>query len=120
MTEIKKESSGAVYIADEVLTVIAGTAAVEAEGVLRPAWLANGRTARKQMAKCTSVVIKNKTVTIGLSVAVRFGAKIHEVTVDVQNRVKAAIETMTGLKVAEVNIKVSAIVGEKTTQKHKA
>ena len=112
MTEIKKESGGFVRISDEVLMVIAGTAAMEAEGVLRLSWMANGRPARKQMAKCTGVVVKNKVVTIKLSIAVRFGAKIHEVSADVQKRVKAAIETMTGLTVAEVNINVNAIVGE--------
>jgi uncharacterized alkaline shock family protein YloU len=113
MTEIKKESGGTVRIADEVLMVIAGTAAMEAEGVLRHAWLTNGKPVRKQMAKCTNVTVKNKTVKIGISIAVRFGAKIHEVSVDVQKRVKTAIETMTGLSVAEVNVTVGAIVGEK-------
>lgn len=113
MTEIKKEAGGAVRISDEVLMVIAATAATEADGVLRM----SGRPARKQLAKCTSIVVKNKQVTIGLSIAVRFGAKIHEVSADVQKRVKTAIETMTGLTVAEVNIRVSAIVGEKTKSK---
>jgi uncharacterized alkaline shock family protein YloU len=111
MTEIKKEATGAVRIADEVIMVISATAATEAEGVLRQAW--HGKPARKQMAKCTSVVVKNKIVTIGLTIAVRFGAKIQEVSADVQKRVKTAIETMTGLTVAEVNVNVGAIVGEK-------
>ncbi|MCL2387700.1 MAG: Asp23/Gls24 family envelope stress response protein [Defluviitaleaceae bacterium] len=113
MTELKKESGGVVRIADEVLTIIAGTAAMEADGVLRLAWISGGKTMRRQMAKCTSVVVRGKTVTIGLSIAVRMGTKIHEVSVDVQKRVKAAIETMTGLSVAEVNVSVKAIVGEK-------
>ncbi|MCL1883340.1 MAG: Asp23/Gls24 family envelope stress response protein [Defluviitaleaceae bacterium] len=117
MTEIKKESSGVVRIADEVLMVIAGTAAMEADGVLRHAWLSGGNASRKQMAKCTSVIVKNKTVTIGLSIAVRFGAKIHEVSKDVQQRVKSAVETMTGLTVSQVNVTVSAIVGEKKKTK---
>jgi uncharacterized alkaline shock family protein YloU len=90
--------------------VIAGTAAMEADGVLR---IVGGKPARKQPVKCTSVVVKNKTVTIALSVAVRFGAKIHEVSADVQARVKSAIETMTGLSVAAVNVTIGAIVGEK-------
>jgi len=111
MTEIKRESGGVVRIADEVLMVIAGTAAMEAEGVLRPTWLSANKTARKQMAKCTSVVVKGKAVTIGLSLAVRMGTKIHEVSLDVQKRVKTAIETMTGLEVLQVNLTVGAIIG---------
>ena len=109
MTEIKRESGGSVRIADEVLMVIAGTAAMEAEGVLR----LGGKPSRKQPAKC-AVVVKNKTVKIGLTIAVRMGAKIHEVSADVQQRVKTAIETMTGLAVCEVNIAIGAIVGEKS------
>ncbi|MCL1845783.1 MAG: Asp23/Gls24 family envelope stress response protein [Defluviitaleaceae bacterium] len=113
MTEIKKDDTGAVRISDEVLMVISATAATEADGVLR----ISGKPGRKQLAKCTSVAVKNKTVTIGLSIAVRFGAKIHEVSADVQKRVKTAIETMTGLSVAEVNVRVNAIVGEKSKPK---
>jgi uncharacterized alkaline shock family protein YloU len=113
MTEIKRESGGVVRIADEVLMVIAGTAALEAEGVLRHASLMSGKTARKQLAKCTSVAVKNKVVSIKITVAVRFGAKIHEVCEDVQKRVKSAVETMTGLSVGDVNVTVGAIVGEK-------
>jgi uncharacterized alkaline shock family protein YloU len=113
MTELKKEPGCTVRITNEVITKIAGTAASEAEGALRPSVLAKSRAARKRLAKCTSVVVKNKTVTITLAIAVRMGTKIHEVAKDVQQRVKTAIETMTGLSVAEVNITVSAIVEEK-------
>jgi uncharacterized alkaline shock family protein YloU len=114
MTEIKNESGGSVRIADEVLMKIAGTAALEADGVLRLSWRSGGKTVRKNPAKCTSVVVKNKTVTIGLLIAVGFGAKIHEVSLDVQQRVKSAIETMTGLSVAEVNVTVGAIVEQQS------
>ncbi|MCL1843211.1 MAG: Asp23/Gls24 family envelope stress response protein [Defluviitaleaceae bacterium] len=112
MTEIKKESGGFVRIADEVLMVIAGTAAMEAEGVIR---LAGGarKPGRKQQAKCTSIKIKGKSISINLSVAVKMGVKIHEVSADIQQRVKTAIETMTGLSAAEVNVTIGAIVGEK-------
>lgn len=111
MTEIKRESGGSVRIADEVLMKIAATAAMEAEGVLR---LAQATGKRKQPTKCTSVVVKNKSVTIAIMIAVRFGAKIHEVSADVQKRVKSAVETMTGLAVSDVNVTVGAIIGEKS------
>ena len=119
MTEIKKDSGGAVRIADEVLMVIAGTAAMEAEGVIRLAWMKGyfdregGKPTRKQMVKCTSVTVKGNTVKVGLSIAVKMGAKIHRVSADVQQRVKSAIETMTGLTVVEINVTIGAIVGEK-------
>ena len=108
MTEIKREATGVVRISDEVLMKIAGTAAMEADGVLRPA----GGKSKMRTAKCTSVAVRKQTVIIGLTIAVRFGAKIHEISLDVQARVKSAIETMTGLPVAEVNVTVGAIIGE--------
>lgn len=113
MTEIKKENGGAVRIADEVLMKIAGTAAMEVEGVLRITKGTGGKAVHKTPVKCTSVSVKNKTVTIGIMIAVCFNAKIHEVSYAVQERVKNAIETMTGLSVAEVNVTVGAIVSEK-------
>jgi uncharacterized alkaline shock family protein YloU len=116
MTEIKKEAGGFVRISDDVLTKIAGTAATEAEGVLRLTRLNSSNAARKQIAKCTSVTVKGKTVTSALLIAVKMGTKIHEVSAEVQQRVKTAIETMTGLSVAEVNVTVGAVVGEKKTK----
>ena len=116
MTEIKKEGSGAVSISDEVLAVIAGTAALEAEGVagLMGYYPGNNQKAvRKQMSKGISVFVDEGTVKANLSITARFGAKLHEVAKDVQQRVKMEIESMTGLLLSEVNVTVGAIVGEK-------
>ena len=115
MTEIKKEGTGAVSISDEVLAVIAGTAALEAEGVagLMGYYPGNKQKAvRKQMAKGISVLVSDGTVKANLSITAKFGAKLHEVAKDVQQRVKMEIESMTGLLLSEVNVTVGAIVGE--------
>ncbi|MCL2218157.1 MAG: Asp23/Gls24 family envelope stress response protein [Defluviitaleaceae bacterium] len=117
MTEIKKESGGVVRIADEVLARIAGTAALEVEGVAGLAGYFQGestpKAVRKQFAKGINVAVADKTVTLGLAITMRMGAKLHEVASEVQQRVKSAIETMTGLNVAEVNVSVSAVIGIK-------
>ena len=116
MTEIKKEGSGAVLISDEVLAVIAGTAALEAEGVagLMGYYPGNNQKAvRRQMSKGISVFVNDGMVKANLSITAKFGAKLHEVAKDVQNRVKMEVENMTGLKLSEVNVTVGAIVGEK-------
>ena len=117
MTEIKKENSGFVRIADEVLARIAGTAALEVEGVAGLAGYFQGdstpKAVRKQFAKGINVAVVGKTVTLGLAITMRMGAKLHEVALEVQQRVKSAIETMTGLDVAEVNVNVGAIIGVK-------
>ena len=130
MTEIKKESGGSVRIADEVLIKIAGTAAMEVDGV---AGLANGyftdkdKAAHKQFkgitaavqkamykqpaSKGIAVTVNGQTASFNMALIVRMGAKVHEVTAEVQRRVKSAVETMTGLDVYEVNIYVGAITG---------
>jgi uncharacterized alkaline shock family protein YloU len=118
MTEIKKGSGGFVRIADEVLARIAGTAALEVEGVAGLAGYFQGestpKAVRKQFAKGINVAVAdNKTVTLGLTITMRMGAKLHEVAAEVQQRVKSAIETMTGLDVAEVNVSVGSIIGVK-------
>ena len=116
MTELKSEGTGAIRIADDVLAVIAGTAALEAEGVAGLAGyysdVIKSKAVRKHMAKGVSVNVTGGTVSLHLVISVKFGAKLQEVSREVQQRVKGAIETMTGLAVAEVNISVSALVDE--------
>jgi uncharacterized alkaline shock family protein YloU len=103
MTEIKSESGGAVRIADEVIAVIAGTAAMEADGV---AGLVGA--GRKQRAKGVTVAVKEHTVAITVALCIKAGKKIQEVSREVQQRVKSAIETMTGLTVKNVHVHVVA------------
>ncbi|MCL2499910.1 MAG: Asp23/Gls24 family envelope stress response protein [Defluviitaleaceae bacterium] len=103
MTEIKSERAGVVRIADEVLAVIAGTAALEADGV---AGLAG--QGRKQRAKGVTVAVTEQSVSLGIALTVKAGKKLQEVSREVQQRVKGAIETMTGLNVTDVNVHVVA------------
>ncbi|MCL2188726.1 MAG: Asp23/Gls24 family envelope stress response protein [Defluviitaleaceae bacterium] len=103
MTTIKSENGGAVRIADEVIAVIAGTAALEAEGVSHLA----GAT-RKHRAKGVNVSVKAQNVCLAIALSVKAGKKLQDVSREVQQRVKSAIETMTGLTVDEVNVSVVA------------
>ena len=116
MTELKSEGTGAIRIADDVLAVIAGTAALEAEGVAGLAGYSsndlNSKALRKHMAKGVTVKVTGSTISFHLVISVKFGAKLQDVSREVQQRVKGAIETMTGLAVAAVNISVGALVDE--------
>jgi len=116
MTKLKSEGTGAIRIADDVLAVIAGTAALEAEGV---AGLAgnysndiNNKAVRKNMIKGVAVKVTGDSVALSLAISVKLGAKLQEVSREVQQRVKGAIETMTGLAVSEINISIGALVDE--------
>jgi len=118
MTELKKDAGGVVRISDEVLSMLAGNAAMEAEGVVSlygiTGYFKTGaapRAVRKQLAKGINVTVANQIVAVSLAITVKLSAKLHEVAKDVQDKIKTSIETMTGLTVAEVNVNVAAVVG---------
>jgi uncharacterized alkaline shock family protein YloU len=119
MTGIKTNANtpGHVRIADEVIAVIAGTAALEAEGV---AGLAGHigenfaeRLGRKYLGKGVTIKIEEGAVSIATEVCVKSGAKIQDVGREVQDKIKNAVETMTGLTVAEVNVSINALAVDK-------
>jgi len=117
MTEIKSESGGNIVISNEILAVIAGKAALEVEGVVGiggyfPTTVTN-KTVRKHMPKGVAVAVIDESAKVGVAIKVQMGVKLHEISKEVQTRVKAAIETMTGLTVTEVNVRVAAIAPEK-------
>ena len=105
MTEIKSETTGTIRIADEVLAHIAGTATMEVDGVV-------GLTTRNK-SRGVNIAVKNNHVTVGLTISVRLGKKLQAVSRAVQERVKTAIEMMTTLTVAEVNVCVGALINDK-------
>ena len=104
---------GEVQIADEVVAVIAGIAAMEVEGVSSMA----GTTTReiisklgmKTLSKGERVDVLEGIVTVSLALNLKFGTNIRTTTMKVQEKVKSAIENMTGLTVADVNIRVAGV-----------
>lgn len=108
-----EENLGEVKIADEVVAVIAGLAAMEVDGVASMAGnvtkdLVN-RLGRKSLSKGVKVDVLDGIVTVSLAMNMKFGYNIKDVTGKVQEKVKAAIENMTGLEVADVNIRVAGV-----------
>lgn len=104
---------GEVHIADEVIAIIAGMAATEVEGVKGMV----GKTSdnivellgRKNLSKGVSVTVGEASVILGLSLVVTYGSSIVEVSKNVSEKVKSAVETMTGLDVSEVNINITGV-----------
>ncbi len=114
---------GSIKIADEVVGIIAGIAATEVEGV---AGMSGGivggiaeRLGRKNLSKGVKVEVGEKETAVDLYVVIDYGARIPEVAQEVQERVKKAVESMTGLKVVEVNIHVQGVTfaGEPVEEK---
>ena len=104
---------GEVKIADEVVAVIAGLAAMEVEGVASMAGKATreliSKLGMKSLSKGVKVDVLEGIVTVSLALNLKYGCSIKDITGKVQERVKAAIENMTGLEVADVNIRVAGV-----------
>ena len=116
---VENKKLGEVKIADEVVAVIAGIAATEVEGVYSMAGNMTrdfmGKLSGNKMAKSmrgVSVEVNDDKVCVDLSVNVSYNYNIPEVSEKVQERVKNAIENMTGLIVLEVNIKIATVVAK--------
>ena len=108
-----EENLGEVKIADEVVAVIAGLAATEVDGVASTVGnvtkeLVN-KLGRKSFSKGVKVDVLDGIVTVSLAMNMKFGYSIKEVTEKVQEKVKSAIENMTGLTVLDVNIKIAGV-----------
>lgn len=104
---------GSVEIADEVVAIIAGLAATEVEGVSSMAGnITNGlveKLGMKNLSKGVKVVVMDTSVSVDLALQLKYGCSIPKVAEAVQERVKTAIENMTGLGVVDVNIRVAGI-----------
>ncbi len=115
---IQNEASlGEVKIADEVVAIIAALAATEVEGVASMAGnITNeviGKLGIKNLSKGVKVDVLEGVVTVSLALNIKYNYSIVDVTGKVQEKVKNAVENMTGLEVADVNIKVAGIEMEK-------
>lgn len=67
------------------------------------------RLGMKSLNKGVKVDVLEGIVTVSLALNLKYGYNIREITGKVQEKVKAAIENMTGLEVADVNIRVAGV-----------
>lgn len=109
---------GEVQIADEVVAIIAGLAATEIEGVASMAGnITNelvGKLGMKNLSKGVKVEVSESTVDVELMLNLEYGYNIPKTSVLVQEKVKTAIENMTGLAVSGVNIRIAGVDMEKS------
>ena len=63
----------------------------------------------KNLSKGVKIAVKDNQVSVALALNLKYGYQIPEVSKTVQERVKSAIETMTGLEVSNVNIRIAAV-----------
>ena len=99
---------GEVHIADEVVAIVAGLAATDVDGVASMAGNITNELVSK-LGKGVRVTILEGVVTVDLSLNIEYGRNILETSKKVQEKVKSAIENMTGLEVADVNIHIASV-----------
>jgi uncharacterized alkaline shock family protein YloU len=112
---------GTIKITDEVVAIIAGIAAMEVPGVTSMSGGIAGGIAealgRKNLSKGVKVEVGEKEAAIDLFIIVEYGYRIPEVAWTIQERVKNAVEDMTGLSVVEVNIHIQGVNIEREHRK---
>ncbi|MDE7366357.1 MAG: Asp23/Gls24 family envelope stress response protein [Lachnospiraceae bacterium] len=115
---------GEVQIADEVVAIISGLAALEVEGVAKmsgnvPNELVS-RLGMKNLSKGVKVEVSPESVMIDLALEMKYGYSIPKVSGQVQERVKSAIESMTGLCVERVNVRIVGVAVDKPQKSQKS
>ena len=121
--EVENGTEG-IKISSDVIAVIAGVAVSEVPGVFGMAGgFAGGITevlkGKKNLAKGIKVDTTDNKAKIDVNIIVDYGARIPDVAFEIQNRVKTAVENMTGLKVEEVNVHVQGVNTESLTEENK-
>ena len=104
---------GEVQIADEVVASIATLAATEVKGVSAISGNTTneltGKSGRKNLTKGVKVLVNPDAVSVDMALTLDYGYGIPETAKQVQEKVKLAIENMTGLQVKEVNIRIAGV-----------
>lgn len=111
---VNNENNNKIRIADEVVAVIAGKAVSEIQGVYEMSGgfaggISEVLSGKKNLSKGIKVVVTEKEAKVDVNIIVEYGVRIPEIAFEIQTKAKKAIETMTGLKVTEVNVHVQGV-----------
>lgn len=111
MAANSNEKIGSIRIATDVVPLIASLAAQDVEGVV-PSTEKKKSSYKINMKRATKgikVEIKGKKVVVDMNIGILYGYQVPAISRDVQNSVKTAIETMTGLEVTDVNVRIASV-----------
>lgn len=112
--EVTQQDGGRIIFADDVVATIASLAAADVPGV---AGMSGGvvegfteKLGKKSLTKGVKVEVGQEEAAIDISVLIQYGFRIRDVCLEIQKATKTAVETMTGLRVVEINVFVQAVV----------
>lgn len=113
----RQEENGSINISEDAISVMARAAVAEVEGVAGTANTVGGEMAERIGVKAASRGVKvrfdNEKVVIDVIITVKYGCNVVSVAKNVQEGILSAIESMTGMAHAVVNVHVSGIEFEK-------
>lgn len=114
MAKLMETNMGNIDISEDVIATISGAAAIECYGLVGMASRklsdgVSGLLKRENLSKGVNVTLQEEELVIDLNIIVGYGVKISEVASNVMDRVRYTVETMTGLKVSEVNVNVQGV-----------
>ena len=111
--EPETETINSIKISNDAVAMYVGIAISEIQGVYGMSGTLAGITevisGKKNYTKGVKVDINEKEVKIDVNIIVEYGARIPDVAFEIQTNVKKSVETMTGLKVSEVNVNVQGV-----------
>lgn len=104
---------GEVQIANEVVASIAGISAAEVEGIDSMAGgFTNelvGKFGVKNLSKGVKVEVADGTASVDIAIIMKYGYNIPDTCAQVQEKVAQAINSMTGLTVSQVNVRIAGV-----------
>lgn len=111
--EVVTENEG-IEISNDVIAVVAGVAVSEVVGVSATSGgfaggISEVLSGKKNLAKGIKVEVSENKTKIDVNIIVEYGTRIPDVAFEIQNKVKSAVESMTGLTVEEVNVHVQGV-----------
>ena len=117
--KLNENPNGTVSFATEVVATIAGLAATEVDGVASMISPSSGladvfsRKSNRNLTKGVRIDLNGNMVTVDITITVEYGSPVPDVARNIQENVKKAIETMSGLDVHSVDVHVTGISFER-------
>ena len=111
--------NGNIKISDDVISTIASIAVCEVDGVHSMGGTFTGdiveKFGKRNLTKGVKITAEGNDITLDLNVVFKYGVRIPEVAWNIQENVKKSIESMSGLNVVKVNVRVVGVEVVKTS-----
>ena len=111
---VRPDEKGSINISEDVVAAIAVSAALEVDGVGEVVQNSGSYLSKKNAVRGVKLTIGDGSVIVDLQIMVKYGQPIPQVAQNVQEAVASAVESMTELKVCQVNVRISGVLFPET------